>query len=210
MTLLEKGQKVFVKNSFNGGKEKIGQIVEIDDQDSEMPYFVQYNDGTKYWEYVDEVELYDPRRNVYLAGPFFSENQINIVNELHGALNENKTIKSVFVPMEHQMNDGELEEFTAPWAKAVAMNDYENVRNADIVVAIVDFDGQDMDSGTAAEIGYAYAIGKPVFLFHKENHEIMVNLMVTEVAQAYFTDLQQVKDYNFTSQEKVPFSGNYR
>ena len=67
MTLLEKGQKVFVKNSFNGGKEKIGQIVEIDDQDSEMPYFVQYNDGTKYWEYVDEVELYDPRRNVYLA-----------------------------------------------------------------------------------------------------------------------------------------------
>lgn len=55
MTLLEKGQKVFVKNSFNGGKEKIGQIVEIDDQDSEMPYFVQYNDGTKYWEYVDEV-----------------------------------------------------------------------------------------------------------------------------------------------------------
>lgn len=208
MEFLKEGQKVVVKYFEN--ETKIGQIIEVDDLDSEMPYRVQYKDGSKIWVYATDVEPYNPRRKVYLAGPFFSDKQIEIVNELHGVLNENRSIESVFVPMEHQMNDGDLEEFTAPWAYAVAMNDYENVREADIVVAIVDFDGQDMDSGTAAEIGYAYAIGKPVFLFHKENHEIMVNLMVTEVAQAYFTDLQQVKDYNFTSQEKVPFSGNYR
>lgn len=208
MELLKEGQKVVVK--YNENETKIGQIIEVDDLDSEMPYRVQYKDGSKIWVYATDVEPYNPRRKVYLAGPFFSDKQIEIVNELHGALNENKSIESVFVPMEHQMNDGDLEEFTAPWAQAVAMNDYKNVREADIVVAIVDFDGQDMDSGTAAEIGYAYAIGKPVFLFHKENHEIMVNLMVTEVAQAYFTDLQQVKDYNFTTQEKIPFSGKYR
>ncbi|SCO93397.1 Purine trans deoxyribosylase (Nucleoside deoxyribosyltransferase-I) [Enterococcus phage VPE25] len=208
MEFLKEGQKVVVK--YNENETKIGQIIEVDDLDSEMPYRVQYKDGSKIWVYATDVEPYNPRRKVYLAGPFFSDKQIEIVNELHGALNENKSIESVFVPMEHQMNDGDLEEFTAPWAQAVAMNDYKNVREADIVVAIVDFDGQDMDSGTAAEIGYAYAIGKPVFLFHKENHEIMVNLMVTEVAQAYFTDLQQVKDYNFTTQEKIPFSGKYR
>lgn len=208
MEFLKEGQKVVVK--YNENETKIGQIIEVDDLDSEMPYRVQYKDGSKIWVYATDVEPYNPRRKVYLAGPFFSDKQIEIVNELHGALNENKSIESVFVPMEHQMNDGDLEEFTAPWAQAVAMNDYKNVREADIVVAIVDFDGQDMDSGTAAEIGYAYAIGKPVFLFHKENHEIMVNLMVTEVAQAYFADLQQVKDYNFTTQEKIPFSGKYR
>ncbi|SCZ83965.1 Purine trans deoxyribosylase (Nucleoside deoxyribosyltransferase-I) [Enterococcus phage VFW] len=208
MEFLKEGQKVVVK--YNENETKIGQIIEVDDLDSEMPYRVQYKDGSKIWVYAADVEPYNPRRKVYLAGPFFSDKQIEIVNELHGALNENRSIESVFVPMEHQMNDGDLEEFTAPWAYAVAMNDYKNVREADIVVAIVDFDGQDMDSGTAAEIGYAYAIGKPVFLFHKENHEIMVNLMVTEVAQAYFTDLQQVKDYNFTTQEKIPFSGKYR
>ena len=108
------------------------------------------------------------------------------------------------------MNDGELEEFTAPWAREVAKNDYKHVLEADIVVAIVDFDGQDMDSGTAVEIGYAYALGKPVFLYHQEAHDIMVNLMATEIAQAYFTDAQQVKEYDFKEMKHIPFTGNYR
>lgn len=208
--LLEVGTKVVVTLGNSGDYKKVGQIIEVDKKDDNLPYYIQYEDQFKLWEEAESVQKYDARKKVYLAGPFFSETQIDIVNELHEALLKNPTIKDIFVPMDHQMNDGDIEEFTPEWARLVAMNDYKHVEEADIVVAIVDFDGQDMDSGTAVEIGYAYATNKPVYLFHKENHEDMVNLMATEVAQAYFKSSQQIEKYDFIKSEKIPFSGNYR
>lgn len=212
------GDKVKVKWSETNVKGR-GTIISIDESDMLLPYEVEldpsemavYNPFTDdiSWFEEDALETLDGL-NVYLAGPFFSESQIEIVKELNSVLQKNETIGNVFVPMEHQMNDGDLVEFTSPWAKAVAMNDYKNVREADIVVAIVDFDGQDMDSGTATEIGYAYAIGRPVFLYHAKNHDMMVNLMATEVTKAYFTDLKEIEKYDFIKADHKPFTGNYR
>ena len=218
------GDRVKVKWSETNVKGR-GTIISIDKSDILLPYEVEldpsemsiYNPFTgdippfvqATWAEEDALEALDGL-NVYLAGPFFSESQIEIVKELNRALQKNETISNIFVPMEHQMNDGDLVEFTSPWAKAVAMNDYKNVREADIVVAIVDFDGQDMDSGTAAELGYAYAIGRPIFLYHAKNHSQMVNLMVTEVAKAYFTNLEEIEKYDFIKADHKPFTGNYR
>lgn len=212
------GDKVKVKWSESNVRGR-GTIISIDENDMLLPYEVEIDPDEMVvydpfiadisWFEEDALEILDGL-NVYLAGPFFSESQIEIVKELNKALQKNETISNIFVPMEHQMNDGDLVEFTSPWAKAVAMNDYKNVREADIVVAIVDFDGQDMDSGTAAEIGYAYAIGRPVFLYHAKNHNMMVNLMATEVAKAYFTDIKEIEEYNFIEAEYKPFTGNYR
>ncbi|WP_287786023.1 nucleoside 2-deoxyribosyltransferase [Megamonas sp.] len=212
------GDKVKVKWSETNVKGR-GTIISIDESDMLLPYEVEldpsemavYNPFTDdiSWFEEDALEALDGL-NVYLAGPFFSENQIEIVKDLNKSLQKNETVSNIFVPMEHQMNDGDLVEFTSPWAKAVAMNDYKNVRESDIVVAIVDFDGQDMDSGTAAEIGYAYAIGRPVFLYHAKNHDMMVNLMATEVAKAYFTNLEEIEKYDFIKADYKPFTGNYR
>lgn len=212
------GDKVKVKWTETNIKGR-GTIISIDESDMLLPYEVKidseemsvYNPfGEEVsWFSEDDLEILDGL-NVYLAGPFFSDSQIEIVKELNEVLQKNETIGNIFVPMEHQMNDGDLVEFTSPWAKAVAMNDYKNVREADIVVAIVDFDGQDMDSGTAAELGYAYAIGRPVFLYHAKNHDMMVNLMATEVAKAYFTNLEEIEKYDFIKADHKPFTGNYR
>ena len=212
------GDKVKVKWAGTNIKGR-GTIISIDESDMLLPYEVKidseemsvYNpfDEEVSWFEEDDLEALDGL-NVYLAGPFFSESQIEIVKELNKTLQKNETISNIFVPMEHQMNDGDLVEFTSPWAKAVAMNDYKNVRESDIVVAIVDFDGQDMDSGTAAELGYAYAIGRPVFLYHDKNHDMMVNLMLTEVAKAYFTNLEEIEKYDFIKADHKPFTGNYR
>lgn len=212
------GDRVKVKWSETNVKGR-GTIISIDENDMLLPYEVELDPSEMavYNPFIDDISWFEEDAlealdglNVYLAGPFFSENQIEIVKELNKALQKNKTISKIFVPMEHQMNDGDLVEFTSPWAKAVAMNDYKNVREADIVVAIVDFDGQDMDSGTAAEIGYAYAIGRPVFLYHDKNHDMMVNLMATEVAKAYFTNLEEIEKYDFIKADYKPFTGNYR
>lgn len=211
-------ERDLVRVDLGGEIKRVGRIDEFDPEDQHFPFAIDFPkrlDEEEYskdcgWYSEWDIEEIKDGLNVYLAGPFFSEKQVKIVKELRKALAENDTIGEVFVPMEHQMNDGELEEFTAPWAREVAKNDYKHVREADIVVAIVDFDGQDMDSGTAVEIGYAYALGKPVFLYHQEAHDIMVNLMATEVAQAYFTDAQQVKEYDFKEMKHIPFTGNYR
>lgn len=212
------GDKVKVKWTETNIKGR-GTIISIDESDMLLPYEVKidseemsvYNPfGEEVsWFSEDDLEILDGL-NVYLAGPFFSDSQIEIVKELNEVLQKNETIGNIFVPMEHQMNDGDLVEFTSPWAKAVAMNDYKNVREADIIVAIVDFDGQDMDSGTAAEIGYAYAIGRPVFLYHSSNHSQMVNLMLTEISKAYFTNLEEIEKYDFIKADHKPFTGNYR
>lgn len=212
------GDKVKVKWSESNVRGR-GTIISIDESDMLLPYEVELDPSEMavYNPFIDDISWFEEdalealdELNVYLAGPFFSENQIEIVKDLNKALKKNETIGKVFVPMEHQMNDGDLVEFTSPWAKAVAMNDYKHVREADIIVAIVDFDGQDMDSGTAAEIGYAYAIGRPVFLYHAKNHDMMVNLMATEVAKAYFTNLEEIEKYDFIKADHKPFTGNYR
>lgn len=64
----------------------------------------------------------------------------------------------------------------------------ESIRNADGVVAILD--GVDVDSGTAAEVGYAYALGKRVyglrtdFRLAGDNPGSIVNLQVQYFIEA--------------------------
>ena len=64
----------------------------------------------------------------------------------------------------------------------------ESIRKADGMVAILD--GVDVDSGTAAEIGYAYALGKRIyglrtdFRLAGDNHGSIVNLQVQYFIEA--------------------------
>lgn len=64
----------------------------------------------------------------------------------------------------------------------------ESIRNADGMVAILD--GVDVDSGTAAEIGYAYALGKRIyglrtdFRLAGDNPGSIVNLQVQYFIEA--------------------------
>ncbi len=64
----------------------------------------------------------------------------------------------------------------------------ERIRAADALAAILD--GVDVDSGTAAEIGFAYALGKPVFGLRTDfrlagdNEAALVNLQVQYFIEA--------------------------
>ncbi|WP_240724973.1 nucleoside 2-deoxyribosyltransferase, partial [Onishia niordana] len=63
-------------------------------------------------------------------------------------------------------------------------NDVKEVEAADVIVAILDYDGQDTDSGTAWELGYAIAKGKPTFLVRFEE-DVPGNIMLTERNTAF-------------------------
>ena len=148
---------------------------------------------------------------VYLAAPFFSDSQIQKVEKLEEALANNETVASYFSPMRCQRPEGlaeDVEPFTPVWAKATMENDVKEVEAADVIVAILDYDGQDTDSGTAWELGYAIAKGKPTFLVRFEENG-PGNIMLTERNTAFFTSAEQVETYDFMEAQAIPYTGKY-
>lgn len=85
---------------------------------------------------------------VYLAGPFFSMGQRWLVDESRRVLIELDL--NVFSPV-HDVGRGSAHE--------VAPQDIAAIHECDAMFAIID----GLDSGTVFEIGYARALGKPVF-----------------------------------------------
>ncbi|MGG4039013.1 nucleoside 2-deoxyribosyltransferase [Heyndrickxia ginsengihumi] len=150
---------------------------------------------------------------VYLASPFFSEEQVDRVERVEKALEANPTVSAYFSPRLNQLD--ELEFGSPEWADAVYQNDVEHIHWADVVVAVLDYEGETLlhgvrhghvDSGTAFEIGYAIAHDKPVIVVH-ENGGI-VNLMISQSLTAYLEDAGDVGFYNFRLMPKIPYEGD--
>lgn len=120
------------------------------------------------------------KTKIYLASPFFNEEEIEIYNEVIGLLRSEKNV-DVFVPREHEIPNG-WEMVNYKWAEAVFAVDLVALQQADIVV-VLNF-GMYSDSGTAWECGYAYGTGKKVLniLCGKDNSEY--SLMMTNGTSA--------------------------
>lgn len=103
-------------------------------------------------------------KRLYLAGPCFSESNraslLMLAKELektmHYVAKAHEQVK-VFLPFR------DAGDWTVVGAEAVFVRDIEAIDSCDIMVAVLD--GADVDSGTAAEMGYAYAKGKPIFAY---------------------------------------------
>lgn len=110
--------------------------------------------------------------DVYLAAPLWTAEQKERITSLAEVLRREGY--SVFVPMEHEIEDA----WDMPqheWSKKVFDTDIEAIRNSAAVVAI--YNGLYSDSGTAFEIGYAYALGKDIYIMpYLETKE--VSLMI--------------------------------
>jgi nucleoside 2-deoxyribosyltransferase len=141
--------------------------------------------------------------NIYLASPFFSPEQVDRVQRVENALEDNPFIAEYFSPMRQQMDMFPFG--SKQWREAVFANDIHNLEWADIIVAVHDFEEHHVDSGTAFEIGYAYAKGKPVILVHEKDTK--VNLMLSDSLHAYVVKAEDIADYNFLKMPKSNFTG---
>ena len=95
---------------------------------------------------------------VYLASPFFNEEELKIYNEVIDLLRSEGDL-SVFVPREHTIpNAWDLPNHI--WGENVFAVDYLAITQCDVVV-VLNF-GMYSDSGTAWECGCAFALGKKV------------------------------------------------
>lgn len=129
-------------------------------------------------------------KSVYLASPFFSPAQKERIAKVVQALKNNKTIASdkIFIPHEHEYKAAEFGSFE--WQSATFRLDTTQIDASDVVVAIIDYKleetkDNEADSGTAFEIGYAYATKTPVVVVQFDP-EKEVNLMIAQGLTAYF------------------------
>ena len=122
---------------------------------------------------VSEFSMY----KIYLAAPLFSEAEREFNAKIAGILREKKY--AVHLPQE--VGDDSSTRDETETGRIFEYN-LKALDECDIVVAVVD--GADADSGTAWEIGYAYAVKKRVILlrtdFRRVGRSEAVNLMLEE------------------------------
>jgi len=113
-------------------------------------------------------------RTVYLAAPLFTEAELDFNRKLRDRIKSSGF--NVFLP---QVDSNNIED-KKNRQKIIFDKNLKAIENSDLLVAVVD--GTDVDSGTAWEIGYAYARGKPIFGlrtdFRTLGIEGTVNLMI--------------------------------
>ena len=137
-------------------------------------------------------------KKIYLASPFFDDVELERVDKVREIL-DSKGLE-VFSPKEHQ--NEHLEFGSIEWRKATFENDVKHIDWCDVVVAIICKGNYD-DSGTAWELGYAYATNKPVVLVNITGETI--NLMIADSIHALITSYDELKEYDFEKMEKKPY-----
>lgn len=96
---------------------------------------------------------------VYVAGPLFSQAERQFLEQIVYRLSSSSgldPVRGFFLP---HRDGGELGK--GPNRFDIFNLDIQHLNQASIIVALLD--GQDSDSGTCIELGYAYANGKKIF-----------------------------------------------
>lgn len=98
---------------------------------------------------------------IYIAGPFFTDKERTFLKTVIESVKKMFPDEELFIPMEHFIPNGENLS-NNEWAEAVFKMDVEALNKCDQVIAA--YLGLRSDTGTAWEIGYAYAKDIPVTL----------------------------------------------
>ena len=100
------------------------------------------------------------KKLIYIAGPLFSEHERGFLEEITEKIALALGVdpkKDIFLP---HRDAGDLG-IGGRGREEIFASDIEFLDNAQVIVALLD--GPDVDSGTAVELGYAYAQGKEIF-----------------------------------------------
>ncbi|WP_052947407.1 PfkB family carbohydrate kinase [Aneurinibacillus tyrosinisolvens] len=119
------------------------------------PSFLERDKNIQEWKSGQRKRKDRLSPRIYLAAPFFSDSELHWVEFICAQLEQEQF--QVFSP---SRDAGIINEYTSMGErKEVFLRDISEIENCDIVVALTDND----DQGTLWEIGYAYALGKPVY-----------------------------------------------
>ena len=101
-------------------------------------------------------------KKIYIAGPLFNTHEKGYLEKIALELESNEF--ECFLPHRDQkdVTEEELKQLNMSNAtkEKIFNNDLNALKTSDLTVALLT--GQDIDSGTAAEIGFSYANKKPI------------------------------------------------
>ena len=134
---------------------------------------------------------------VYVAGPFFNDEELNIIQRVEKILSGRGF--EIYSPRLHE--DREHEAQSQEWSRQTFLMDRDAIDRCSLMVIV--YHGNYSDTGTAWECGYAYAKGKPIVAVHLGDSS---NLMVHESAVANI-GIEELETYDFQEMKEIRYSG---
>lgn len=154
-------------------------------------------------EASSEVTKVPGAKTIYLGAGWFSEQQIDTLIASYKALNNNPTISYVHVPLLNQFGgqafdeNGDFEP-DFKWAVATYDADITAIQNSDVTLGVITAGNE--DSGTAFELGYANALGRPtVALYDGDWVANPINLMPAIGPSSYVRSTDELATFDFMS-----------
>jgi len=130
-------------------------------------------------------------KSVYIAGPLFNIHETRFLEDIAKELESNGY--QCFLPHRDQsgIDESELEktEMSEATKDKIFNNDLDALKGSDITVALIT--GWDIDSGTAGEIGYTFASGKPIIAIDASERRYR-NLFVTGMITTTVNDVNEI------------------
>lgn len=130
-------------------------------------------------------------KKVYIAGPLFDDHERSYLEKIANILERNGF--ETFLP---HRDAGLVEgEFTFEKKSMIFDTDMDFLKSADMVVALLT--GRDVDSGTSAEIGYAYALNKKLIGINANNIKTLNNFIwgLFKYGENIIDNLQDFENY---------------
>ena len=130
-------------------------------------------------------------KKVYIAGPLFDDHERSYLEKIANILEKNEY--ETFLP---HRDAGLVEgEFTPKTKIKIFDMDLDFLKSADMVVALLT--GRDVDSGTSAEIGYAYALNKQLIGINANNIKVLNNFIwgLFEYGENIIDSLEDFENY---------------
>ncbi|MDH5101052.1 nucleoside 2-deoxyribosyltransferase [Lactobacillus kefiranofaciens] len=159
----------------------------------------------------------DATATIYLGTPFYNDDQRARVKKARELLEKNPTVFRVHFPFDQSFVDpaeenpevGGVRSMT--WRLATYNNDLTGIVNASCGVFLYDMDN--LDDGSAFEIGFMRALHKPVVLVPFTNHperDKEMNLMIAQGVTTIIdgnTELAKLATYDFKTTPAKPVVG---
>lgn len=154
---------------------------------------------------------------IYLGSPFYNDVQRERVTKARKLLAQNPTVWQVHFPFDQNFVDPEEKNpeiggvRSMTWRVATYQNDLNGIVNATCGVFLYDMDN--IDDGSAFEIGFFRALHKPVILVpftEIENKEKEMNLMLAQGVTTIIdgnNSFEKLASYDFNSCPADPVVG---
>ena len=130
-------------------------------------------------------------KSIYIAGPLFNIHETRFLEAIAKELESNGY--QCFLPHRDQsgIDESELEktEMSEATKDRIFNNDLDALKGSDITVALIT--GWDIDSGTAGEIGYTFASGKPIIAIDASERRYR-NLFVKGMITTTVNDIDEI------------------